>query len=136
MSGAFLASSAIRCSLVETSSGLDVPCIFPSSGSVARLPSPSTGSLGSVPLLLRYGGELRLPAALLVALRCLRAALTIASLVLFAPPPCRARRSGAWAVRCLGCPPVCYDGDDRISQVPGEPLCVYAVLFDPGRASV
>ncbi len=78
MLGAFLANSAIRCSLVETLSGPDVPCIFPSSGSVARLPSPSAGSLGVVPLLHRYGGELRLPAAPPAALRYLRTALTIA----------------------------------------------------------
>lgn len=54
----------------------------------------------------------------------------------FRSPPCRARRGGAWAHRYAGALPASHDGDDRISQVPGEPPCAYAVPFDPGRASV
>jgi hypothetical protein len=40
-----------------------------------RWPLPSPGSLGSVPLARRYSGTLRLPAAHLAALRCLRWAI-------------------------------------------------------------
>ena len=131
-SGAFLASSAIRCSLVETLAGLGVPCIFPSSGSVARLPSPSTGSLGLVPPLHRYGEELRLPAVRPAALRCLRLAVPSGARYLL-PPPTSASAVGQGFLP--GCPSRSSSGDVRTSQVPGEPQCVCAVLFDPGGAS-
>ena len=62
-------------SLVETVSELGVSVIFPSSGSVARRPLPSTGSLGSVPPLPRYYEALRLPAVRPAALRFLRLAV-------------------------------------------------------------
>ena len=136
MVGAFLANSAIRCSLVETLSGLGVPCIFPSSGSVAPAPLslhrvPRVGSPASqvrwrAPTSCRPSRRASLPSRVTYP----------RALVPFAPPPCRAHRSEAWTVCCIGCPTRWLDGDDRISQVPGEPPCVYAVLFDPGRASV
>ena len=44
ISGAFLASSAIRCRFVETESNLGVLAICPSNGSICRCPLPSTGS--------------------------------------------------------------------------------------------
>jgi hypothetical protein len=53
MLGDDLASSAIRCSFVETLVGLEVPGIFPSNGSVDRLSLSSTGSLGLVPRIHR-----------------------------------------------------------------------------------
>src|SRR6185312_4554667 len=84
MSGAFCASSAIRCSFVETFAGLGVPCICPSSSSVARLPLPSTGSLGSVPPLRGYYEQLRRPVSLPAALRFPSLGGTVAALA-FAP---------------------------------------------------
>ncbi len=113
----FLASSAIRCSLVETLSGLDVPCIFPSSGSVARPPLPSTGPSGRFPCFVGTVRRLRLPAALPASLRCLRSALT--AVAPFFAPAGSSRRPRAWA--CHGSPVRFTAGDDRISQVPGEP---------------
>src|SRR5882724_3683670 len=61
ISGACLASFAIRSSFVQTVVEPDVSSIFPSSGSVSRHPLPSTGSLGSVPPLRRYYGNARTP---------------------------------------------------------------------------
>jgi len=49
--------------------------MFPSNGVMIRRPLSSTGSLGMVPPLRRYYGTLRLPAALLAALSCLRGAI-------------------------------------------------------------
>ena len=47
-----------------------------------------------------------------------------------APPP-QARGFGS-----PGCPSCRLPrGDDRLSQVPGEPLCAHALLFDPGGTS-
>src|SRR5262250_2815255 len=78
--GAFFASSAICCSFVETLSRVCGLVIFSSSKLHCPAPLmslPSTGSLGLVPPLHRYYGELRLlvtrPAC--EALRFLRAAV-------------------------------------------------------------
>jgi len=54
----------------------------------------------------------------------------------FAPRHVERAMAGPGLLVVSGCPPDFHDGDDRTSQVPGEPLCVYALLFDPGRASV
>ena len=51
----------------------------------------------------------------------------------FVPPsnPTPIRRPGVFG---SGNPePALRNGDDRTSQVPGEPSCVYALLSDPGR---
>jgi hypothetical protein len=69
--GILRASSAIRRSFVETASELGVPVILPSNGSSYRRPLRSAGSLGSVSLLPRYYGALRLLAVRLAALRLL-----------------------------------------------------------------
>ena len=77
---------------------------------------------------------LRLPAARPASLRCLRSAVTsggadsLRSCGLSAPCP---RRPGA----CSAGGPLSgiFPGDDRISHVPGESLCVSAPLSDPGR---
>src|SRR5262249_1893140 len=76
--GAFRASSAIRCSFVETLSRVCVLFIFPSSDSHARLhiSLPSTGSLGLVPPFRRYYGELRRLVAHPASLRFLRFAVS------------------------------------------------------------
>jgi hypothetical protein len=83
----------------------DVSFIFPSNGSMIRCPRPSTGSLGKVPPLRRYNEALRLPTARRASLRCLRSAL----------PP--------------------RGGDDRISQVPGEPLCTCPARRTPAEST-
>jgi hypothetical protein len=70
-----LASFAIRRSFVETFSELGISFIFLSSGSSARRPLPSTGSLGTVPPLRQYYEALRLPAARPASLRFLRSAV-------------------------------------------------------------
>ena len=63
------------------------PRMFPSSGLMTRRPLPSTGSLGSVPLLHRYYEALRLPAAHPAALRCLRLAVPRFAPVVSLPRP-------------------------------------------------
>ena len=83
-----------------------------------------------VPPLRRYYGMLRLPAAHLAALRCLRLAI---------PPlrPVRSRRLG----RTVGGTGSWYSGsragnvsgDGRTSQVPEQPSCPRALFLDPGR---
>ena len=85
--GSSCASSAIRCSLVETVSRFGVPAIFPSNGSVTRRPPslhgvPRDGSPAS------HGTTevLRLPAARPAALRFLRLAVPRMR------PPIRSRR--------------------------------------------
>ena len=120
-----LASSAIRCCFVETVSGLGVPAIFPSSGSVFRL-SPSLRRVLRSPFPCFIGtiGELRLPAVHPVLLRLL--ALRYHLLVpRFAPLD----RRTFWVqgLEVSGSAPTAttpyyQSGNDRISQVPGESL--------------
>ena len=64
-----------------------------------RRPLPSTGSLGSVPPLRRYYETLRLPAAHLAALRCLRLAIPpLRPLFRSRRPPSAADRGpGVWS---------------------------------------
>jgi hypothetical protein len=69
---------------VETSPGFDAPARFPSNGWLKRHPLRSAGSLGMVPPLPRSSGRLRLPAARLAALGCLRLAIP-SSCPLFVP---------------------------------------------------
>ena len=102
-----------------------------------RHPLSSTGSpSGRIPLLHRYYGMLRLPAARPAALRCLRLAVPRPRRCLSCPTLSRSNRSAshersAWGlVRRL--PHSGFRrGDDRASQVPGEPHCGHALLFDP-----
>src|SRR4051812_11899096 len=89
--GAFRASSAIRCSFVETLSRVCVLFIFPSSDSHARLVSPSLHGVPRVlvPPLRRYYGELRRLVAHPASLRFLRSAVSPV---------------GAWFARCVARP--------------------------------
>ena len=66
---------AIRCCFVDTSTGSNAPAMFPSNGRLKRHPLHSAGSFGRVPPPHRYYGTLRLPTALLAALRCLGLAI-------------------------------------------------------------
>src|SRR5262249_7849821 len=125
------ASFAICSSFVDTVVEPDVSAIFPSNVPAFRCSLPSTGSLGLVPPLPRYCEALRLPAAPPASLRFLR----------FAVPPLRlgfrSRRGKtlptAGQELFTGLPQTGFiDGDDRTSQVPGEPLYERALFFDPG----
>ena len=85
-----------------------------------------------VPRLQRYYETLRLPTAPLAALRCLRLAIPPRA-PCFAPDgfDAQPRASGSWS---SGLPSRnCNGGDDRVSQVPGEPSRPLSVLCDPGR---
>ncbi len=114
--------------------GFDVPGIFPPKGSMTRRPLPSSGSLGQVPPTRRYYGALRFPAALLLGLRSLHPRILPAA-CFFAPVP-------EQAAFCTGrewspASPHRYipDRDGRASQVPREPQCLHALLFEPGGIS-
>ena len=104
--------------------------MFPSNGSLKRRPLPSAGSIGPVPPPHRYYEALRPPAIHLAALRCLRLAIPPWRPVCSQRPGRRPWAPGSW-----------YSGsragnvgrDGRVSQVPGQPLCPYALLSDPGR---
>jgi hypothetical protein len=95
--------------------------------------------LSSLPGVPRVGSPassvlkaLRLPAALPASLGFLRFA--VPSLRLGSLPRCKAQRPQARA--CLpDSQNRLSDGDDRISQVPGGPHYVRALLFDPGGTS-
>lgn len=130
--GTCLATSAIRCCFVETSDRLGLPIVFPSSSPVLRRPLRSTGSFGSVPPLPRYYWTLRLPISRLPQLRCLRPEIPPMRL-LFAPRRIDAPRRRAGVVSFCGFPNhTSVSGKDGTSQVPGEPQCPHAPLFDPG----
>ncbi len=96
-------------------------------------PLPSSGSLGSVPLIPRYYGPLRLPAALPLRLRFLRLQVPPGTRF-FAPLPERMLSGKDQGTSCPAFPkPLSPGGNDRVSQVPGGPLCLHALLSDPGR---
>ena len=84
-----------------------------------------------VPLAQRYYEALRLLAALLAALRFLRLAIPPGAPVFVSS----ASPTPAWDLEFSGLatPSQLTSGDDRASQVPGEPLCAYALFSDPGR---
>jgi hypothetical protein len=76
---------------------------------------------------------LRLPAVRLAALRCLRLAIPPERSVLSLPPPPSADgRPGVGLPVPL--PDAFFRGDDRISQVPGEPLFPFAHVLRPRPA--
>ena len=136
LSGACLASSAIRCSFVETVSGFDVPVMFPSNGSVTRRPP----SLHGVP---RVGS----PASSVLRERSDFPPPVPPRFVAFAwryhrvRPSFRSRSGRTPAPAGLEpCSPVALagsvvSGDDRISQVPGEPSVRMPSFSDPGGTS-
>lgn len=93
---------------MEIGSGFDDPAIFPSCGLMTRHPLPSTGSpRGEFP---RFVGTMRCSDSL-------------------SPIPDRLR---FLALRYRLHPEAEYN---RVSQVPGEPLCAHALLSDPGGTS-
>ena len=96
---------------------------------------PRQGPSGFVPLRHRYDEMLRLPDALVAALRSLRLAIPPLASVFVTPlRPDAGRGPGALS---LAAPRQWLrTGDARISQVPGEPCCAYALFSDPGRTAV
>ena len=113
------------------------PClsaIFPPISPVARLPRPSTGSLQvrfpSFPGTMSSSDSLPpLPSA-----RCLASGTTrVASLR--SDGPDNAHTPSAWGLFSRLPLPGPTGGNGRVSQVPGEPLSVPALLYDSGRPS-
>jgi hypothetical protein len=97
-----------------------------------RFPSPGSSRV-EFPGFLGTIKALRLPADPLAALRCLRLAIPREH-AHFAPAvaACGRRRAWGWSP---GIPfRVCFRGDDRISQVPGEPPFPFAHVLRPRPA--
>jgi hypothetical protein len=124
------AGIAIRRRCVETVARPDVLVVFPFDGSITRHSLSSTGSpQGRIPLLHRYYGMLRLPIARPDALRLPSLAGTTRH-GRFAP------LGGPWSTGGQGFLPLAPlspmrlfpNGNDRASQVPGEPLWACPVL--------
>jgi hypothetical protein len=104
--------------------------MFPSNGCLKRHPLGSTGSFGRVPPLHGYSGTLRLPAARLAALRCLRLAIPPLRPIRSHRPGRATEGTGSWY---SGSRAGHVGGNGRVSQVPERPSCPCALLFDPGR---
>mgnify|MGYP003542920247 CR=1 FL=1 len=129
--GAGGAESASRGRCVHTRSEFDAPDVCPSRGSLRRRPLPSAGSpwggfAGLAGTMRRSDPLLPVPPCSVV----LRPTVPRVRLW-FAPrgptPAAGLGLSGAAAPRRLRGP-----GSNRVSHVPGEPLCLYARVFDPG----
>ena len=114
--------------------GPGVPAIVPSAGPCSGTSFPPRGPVGPVPPLPRYYEVLRLLSVLPAALRCLRLAVPPVRRF-FAPAdePRVADGPGVWSSVPR---PTLSGGDAQVSQVPGEPSRVHALLFDPGETSV
>jgi len=111
---------------------MPLPCFPPA------IPHPTPPSLhrvraGYVPRLHHYYEVLRLPAAHPALLRCLRSAVPSPRRSFAPTGPGAIRRPGGFGCGTPSTPLLLTDGDGRISQVPGEPLCAYALALDPGR---
>jgi hypothetical protein len=102
------------------------PRTFPCSGA----PFPPRGPSGWFPRF--HGTVLRLPAAPPASLRFLRFAVPPPRLG-FAPMGARSSAHGPGILP--DSQTGLFDGDDRTSQVPGEPRCERALLSDPGKTS-
>src|SRR4051812_36343556 len=105
--------------------------MFPSNGPLKRRPLPSAGSFGRVPPPPRYYGALRIPAARLAALRCLRLAIPSFRPVFVPVGLGRGPRINLELVSRVSnrhC-----DGNGRVSQVPERPSYPCALFWDPGR---
>ena len=86
---------------------------------------------GLVPLIPRYYESLRLPTARLFRVYSFPLKYRSAPV---SSLPCRGKCRPTWARGCSPVPhPGSLSGNGRISQVPEGPLCLHAVLFDPGR---
>jgi hypothetical protein len=106
--------------------------VFPASGPQRGSPFAPRGLGGPIPPLLRYYEALRLPAAHLAALRCLRLAIP-SFRPLFVPASSGRELRIHQEFWVPGLQPAVNDGNDRVSQVPEPPSCPCALFFDPGR---
>jgi len=125
------ANAAIRWSAVDTLGGYKAPGVFPSTGPMARHSLPSTGfrwllfpcfhgTMKCSDLLPSFSPRFVLPSlGDTVPCACLRSRKPDAGL-------------GPGVLRLVTPDQLCRHGDDRNSQVPGEPWCAYAVFSDPG----
>ena len=86
-----------------------------------------------VPLLHRYYEVLRLPTARPARLRYPSTNGYLPCACVRSTRPDAGHAAGGFAVWQLPHATVFPTGDGRVSQVPGEPSCAYALLFDPGR---
>ncbi len=128
----FASRVALRCCCVDTRSEIGVSGMFPSNGVVTRRVAFLHGVRSST--FPRFAGTintLRLPAARLAALRCLRLAIPRFHLVVSVPDGPDAITPSLELVTRYLRPGTCR-GNDRISHVPGESRCVFALLSDPG----
>lgn len=109
--------------------------MFPSNRSTTRHLLPSTGS-GRLPFPGFLGTMRRSDARPPFPPRSVSFARRYHPVRLCSCLPPARRRLGAWGFRVwqprANC---CRDGDDRASQVPGEPSCPYALFLDPGRSA-
>ena len=135
ISGASFASSAIRWSFVETVCGTRcllpsfppaVPCPAPPSlHRVPRVGSPASSVLRGAPTSCCPSRRTSFPSL----------GGTVVALA-FAPHRSSASRVRPGLLALAGSPTALVGGDNRTSQVPGEPSCAYAPsLFDPGGIS-
>ena len=132
MSGACSASAAIRSRRVEMSSGLGIPVIVPSYGSIIpRPPLPLLGPRGAgspASSVLRGSSDFlsSIPPPFV-------SSSDGTALVLVSSLPLPAEHCGPWAwwlVTRIHHPGL-QSGDDRTSQVPAGPQCVRALLCRP-----
>jgi hypothetical protein len=92
---------------------------------------PNTGMIIVTASRPASDGTLRLPAAHLAALRCLR--LAIPSFRPLFVPTSSGRELWINLELVAGTPAGSHDGNGRVSQVPERPSCPCALFLDPGR---
>ena len=123
--------AAIRWSSVDTLGGYKAPGVFPSNGPMARHFLPSTGFRWL--LFPCFHGTMKCSDLLSpISPRFVSFAWRYRAVRLCSFPQAR-RRLEAWSF--MDWQPrtrFCRHGDDRNSQVPGEPQRAYAVFSDPG----
>ena len=129
---------AICCRFVDTLSSLDVLSMFRSNRSMIRHPLPSAGSCGGQFPCVHgtMGCSDSLPpvpphfVAFAWRYHACDAAVRVPT---FPPlPPAGVTRQAGLGFSCREPLPASGRGDDRVSQVPGEPYCEHAPLHDPG----
>ena len=126
--------TATRNSFGHRAAGLSVPTLSPSCGSAIQVP-PSLHRVpaAAVPRLRHYYEALRLPTALPDALR--RPSHAGDRPVRLCSLRSARRRPAAWSFAVRQPRAHLRIGNGRVSQVPGEPCCAYALLSDPGRTN-
>src|SRR5208337_1231784 len=111
-----------------------LPPSFPPKVPCYGAPFPPQGPLERVPPTHRYYGSAPTPCH-----PSLRASLPSPSDTaerLLVRPDARPSAARHGPVESPAPPSGFLGGDDRVSQVPGEPQCMHALLFDPGGTLV